>query len=94
VGDGDVVEARNEPSILARRRGVSGGGGESRHDPGMVDVEVCSARDSLIMFPELVGRTIGGRVESAFCRALANNDATPSEKEGTPVCPESRGGTG
>jgi hypothetical protein len=89
---GDVVEARNDPSTLARRRGVSDGGGESRHDPGIV--EDCSARESLMIFPELVGRTIGGRVESAFCRAFAKRDATPSENDGTPVCPESLGGTG
>jgi hypothetical protein len=45
-----------------------------------------------VKLPELgVGR-ISGLV--AFCRALARREATPSENDGTPACPESRGGTG
>src|ERR1700685_1689659 len=45
-----------------------------------------------VKLPELaVGRSSG---LVAFCRALARREATPSEKDGTPACPESRGGTG
>lgn len=46
-----------------------------------------------VRLPELAVGRISGLVV-AFCRALARREATPSEKDGTVVCPESRGGTG
>jgi hypothetical protein len=51
------------------------------------------ALDKEVKLPELGVVRISGLVV-AFCRALARREATPSEKDGTPVWPESRGGTG
>ena len=51
------------------------------------------ALDKEVKLPELAVVRISGLVV-AFCRALARREATPSEKDGTPVWPESRGGTG
>jgi hypothetical protein len=99
VREGDGVGGRRrEPSILARRRGVSVGVGvgESRQDPGMggIDVWTVAVVVSEVTLPVLVvGRSVG-RGLSVGCRALARRDATPSENDGGPGRPESRDGTG
>jgi hypothetical protein len=85
------MSRRNDPSILALRRGVSGGG-ESRHEPG-----ICVVRkgvESVDILVELVVGRVLGRLLEGVLRALARREATPSAKDGVPSRSESRCGTG